>query len=149
MNVTNKLDWRDRLIERIERYNENGWNPVKNMIYLAHYDNVKFLEMYEKMLPKYKWSKNTKIAKTYELVKAGKIEEIIDGIFFRDDYLIAYFEENFVYIKFHTVPDRPLQVVMRSRGWWWSKPDRAWRTYLKRLDKEWIYTISKIYRRYL
>jgi len=42
-----------------------------------------------------------------------------------------------------------LIVALKSRGWWWNSRVDAWSTYLHKLDREWVGTISERYAAYL
>ena len=42
-----------------------------------------------------------------------------------------------------------LHVALKSRGWWWNSYQSAYSTYLDRVDKEWIATISTRYAQYI
>lgn len=44
---------------------------------------------------------------------------------------------------------RQLIVALKNRKWWWNAHKQAWSTYLNRLDKEWVSTISERYAKYL
>ena len=125
--VSESLYERDKgkkLISMIKWVDYHNSNPAKYLVDLAHYDKEKFLELYEQLLPKYHWRKNTRVAK-------------------------AYVEGDRVYIRFPIEPKRQLKVAMKSRGWWWNSREAAWSTYLDRLDKEWVSTISERYKEYL
>lgn len=150
--VSESLYERDKgkkLISMIKWVDYHNSNPAKYLVDLAHYDKKKFLELYEQLLPKYHWRKNTRVAKAYEGVKSGEIQEIKAEIFFQDENFKAYVEGDRAYIRFPIEPKRQLKVAMKSRGWWWNSREAAWSTYLDRLDKEWVSTISKRYKEYL
>lgn len=140
-----------KLLDMIEfcRKSDNPCDPKDYLAELALYDNQTFIRLYEEMYPEYKWRKNSTIAKLYQKSKAGEIKEIRKEVFFEDDNLTAYTEGDRVYIKFVMKPKRQLMVALKSRGYWWNSYAEAWSTYLKKLDKEWIATISVRYAQYI
>ncbi len=146
-----KDDKAKRLIETIEfcRKSDNPCNPTDYLAELALYDNQTFIRLYEEMYPEYKWRKNSTIAKLYQKSIAGELKEIRKEIFFEDDNFTAYTEGDRAYIKFVMRPKRQLHVALKSRGWWWNSYQSAYSTYLDRVDKEWIATISTRYAQYI
>lgn len=146
-----KDDKAKRLIETIEfcRKSDNPCNPTDHLAELALYDNQTFIRLYEEMYPEYKWRKNSTIAKLYQKSITGELKEIRKEIFFEDDNFTAYTEGDRAYIKFVMRPKRQLHVALKSRGWWWNSYQSAYSTYLDRVDKEWIATISTRYAQYI
>ena len=128
---------------------DNPCDPTPFLAELASYDNAEFIRLYEEMYPDYKWRKNSTIVKLYEASKAGKVKEIKKEVFFQDDNLTAYTEGDRAYIKFILKPKRQLIVAMKSRGWWWNSRKAAWSTYLDKLDREWVSSISTRYASYV
>ena len=149
--VKDNSDKAKRLIEMIEfcRKSDNPCNPTNDLAELALYDNQAFIRLYEEMYPEYKWRKNSTIAKLYQKSIAGELKEIRKEIFFEDDNFTAYTEGDRAYIKFVMRPKRQLHVALKSRGWWWNSYQSAYSTYLDRVDKEWIATISTRYAQYI
>ena len=149
--VKDNSDKVKRLVERIEfcRKSDNPCNPTNDLAELALYDNQTFIRLYEEMYPEYKWRKNSTIAKLYQKSIAGELKEIRKEIFFEDDNFTAYTEGDRAYIKFVMRPKRQLHVALKSRGWWWNSYQSAYSTYLDRVDKEWIATISTRYAQYI
>ena len=98
---------------------------------------------------KRKWRKNSNIYKLYQDSLKGEIKEIKKEIFFEDENLTAFIEGDRAYIKFIMKPRRQLIVALKSRKWWWNSCKKAWSTYLYKLDKEWIASISKKYAQYI
>lgn len=146
-----KDDKAKRLIEMIEfcRKSDNPCNPTNDLAELALYDNQAFIRLYEEMYPEYKWRKNSTIAKLYQKSIAGEIKEIRKEVFFEDENFTAYTESDRAYIKFVMRPKRQLHIALKSRGWWWNSYQSAYSTYLDRVDKEWIATISTRYADYI
>ena len=126
-----------------------GSNPTSYLIELATLDPKKFIFFYEKLFPKYKWRKNSTIAKLYALATEGKLKvpEIIE-IYSNADYT-AYEYKDRVFIKFMLKPQRQLIVALKSRGYWWNSHENAWSTYANKADHEWIKTISERYSKYI
>lgn len=141
----------ESLLKTIEfcRSSDNPCNPTDHLAELALYDNQTFIRLYEEMYPEYKWRKNSTIAKLYQKSITGELKEIRKEIFFEDDNFTAYTEGDRAYIKFVMRPKRQLHVALKSRGWWWNSYQSAYSTYLDRVDKEWIATISTRYAQYI
>ena len=53
------------------------------------------------------------------------------------------------YIKFVMKPRQQLIVALKSRKWRWNSYEEAWSTYLDKLDKEWVQSISTRYADYV
>ena len=116
---------------------------------LAFVNNEAFIKVYEKYNEVFKWRKNSNIYKLYQKSLNGEVVEIKKEIFFEDENLTAYTEGDRAYIKFIMRPQRQLIVALKSRKWWWNSTKKAWSTYLNKLDKEWISTISERYSKYI
>lgn len=146
-----KNDKAESLLEMIEfcRKEDNSGNLTCYLAALAWHDNQTFIRMYEELYPEYKWRKNSSIAKLYQKSLAGEIKEIRKEVFFEDENLTAYLERDRAYIKFTMRPKRQLHVALKSRGWWWNSYEKAYSTYLDRLDKEWVSAISSRYADYI
>ena len=69
-------------------------------------------------------------------------------IFTNEDYEV-FTEDDRVFIDFKLKPKRQLIVALKSRGYWWNAHKSAWSTYIKKLDKEWICSLSKNYEKYI
>ena len=128
---------------------ERGWDPRDYIVKIAKFNTKKFIELYEKYQPVYKWRKNTNIFKLYVAVLNGEVKEIKKEIIFEDENFTAYIEGDRAYIKFLMKCKQQLIFAMKKRGWWWNTHKGAWSTYLDRVDKEWISNISKQYEQYL
>ena len=128
---------------------ERGEDPREFLIKLAYLDNKKFLELYEKYYPKFKWRKSSIIFKVYAQSLNGEIQEIKKEVIYEDENFTAYTKGNRAYIKFPMRIQRQLIVALKSRKWWWNSNEKAWSTYLDRVDKEWISSISTRYAQYL
>lgn len=146
-----KNDKAEELIRRVEftKRSDNPCNPTNALSELALYDVKAFVEYYEELYPTYKWRKNSTIAKLYASAKAGTLKVIEKEVFFEDENLTAYTEGDRAYIKFLMKPKRQLIVALKSRGYWWNSYKSAWSTYLDKLDKEWVQTISNRYGQYI
>ena len=145
----NQEDNAKDIIKSIKRDIELGFNPTGEIMCLATVDNKKFIEVYEKLYPKYKWRKNSNIYKIYQASLNGEVKEIKKEIFYEDENLTAYIEGDRAYIRFPMKIQRQLIVALKSRKWWWNSHKGAWSTYLNRVDKEWVSTISERYAAYL
>ena len=137
------------LLQGIERLYELKLNPTNDIMKLAFINNDIFIKIYEKYNAVFKWRKNSNIYKLYEKSLKGEIQEIKKEIFFEDENLIAFTEGDRAYIKFIMKPQRQLIVALKSRKWWWNSHKNAWSTYLKKLDKEWVSSISDRYSNYI
>ena len=124
-------------------------DPTASLAELATVDNAKFIELFEAMVGKYRWRKNSTIYKLYLASKEGKVKEIRPEVFFENADLTAFTEGDRAYIRFTMKPARQLIVALKSRGWWWNSGKKAWSTYLNRLDKEWVAGISERYAKYV
>lgn len=148
-----KVDTNKREIEHeismIEFSVKNGWDPREYISVIAKYDTKKFIELYEKYQPVYKWRKNTNIFKLYMDVLNGDFKEIKKELIFEDENFEAYIEGDRAYIKFLMKCKQQLIYALKKRGWWWNTHKGAWSTYLNRVDKEWISSISERYSQYL
>lgn len=148
-----KIDTTKRDIEltmnMIDFCEERGFDPRDHLIKLAYLDNKKFIELYEKYYPKFKWRKNSIIFKVYQSSMNGEIKEITKEIIYEDENFTAYIEGDRAYIRFPMRIQRQLIVALKSRKWWWNSNKKAWSTYLDRVDKDWIKSISTRYSSYL
>ena len=148
-----KVDTTKRKIElimdKINFCDERGFDPRDHLIELAYLDNNKFLELYDKYYPKFKWRKNSIIFKVYAQSLNGEIEEIKKKIIYKDENFTAYIQGDRAYIKFPMKVQQQLIYALKKRGWWWNSHEKAWSTYLKRVDKPWISSISTKYAQYL
>lgn len=137
------------IVDGIERLIKLKLDPTKDIMSLANIDNKKFIELYEKYYPTFKWRKNSNIFKLYTVSLNGEVKEIKKEVFFEDENLTAYIEGDRAYIKFLMRIQRPLIVALKSRKWWWNSYKEAWSTYPNRVDKEWVSSISEKYSKYL
>lgn len=124
-------------------------NPTASLCELANKDPELFMEYYEKLHEKYRWRKNSVIAKLYAAGKEGKLANLNRQKFFEDENLVAYTMGDRAYIKFVMKPRQQLIVALKSRKWWWNSYEEAWSTYLNKLDKEWVQNISTRYADYV
>lgn len=145
---TNKKDM-ERELSLVKFCVERNWDPRDHIIKIAKFDSKKFIELYEKYQPVYKWRKNTNIFKLYVAVLNGEVQEVKKEVIFEDENFTAYIEGDRAYIKFLMKIQRPLIVALKSRKWWWNTHKGAWSTYLDRVDQEWIQSISERYEKYL
>ena len=137
------------IMNRIEFCEERGFDPRDHLIKLAYLDNKRFMELYEKYYPKFKWRKNSIIFKVYQSSMNGEVKEITQEIIYEDENFTAYIKGERAYIKFPMRIQRQLIVALKSRKWWWNSNEKAWSTYLDRVDKDWIESISTRYSSYL
>lgn len=143
-------DKTEGLLEDIEfRDQQPELDPANKLMELAFADNAKFIELFETMLPKYRWRKNSSIYKLYLRSKAGEVQEIHKEVVFEDDNLTAYKEGDRYYIKFVLRAKRQLHVALKSRGWWWNNYEQAYSTYVNRFDLDWVKSISERYAAYV
>lgn len=136
-------------IRGIDRLYKLGLDPTKDIMKLATIDNKTFIAIYEKYNPIFKWRKNSNIFKLYQASLNGEVKEIKKEVIYQDENFTAYIEGDRAYIKFLMRIQRPLIVALKSRKWWWNSNKGAWSTYLDRVDKEWIKSISERYEKYL
>jgi hypothetical protein len=120
-----------------------------NLAKLALINTAEFVRLYEQLQPKYKWRRNSNIYKLYARAAAGETLEIQREAIFEDANFTAYIEGDRAYIKFMLRPQRQLIVAIKSRKWWWNGYKNAWSTYLNRVDKDWIESISERYTAYI
>lgn len=138
------------LLRKIKFCDEHSaLDPTGELAELAMVNNSKFVEMFEEMLPKYKWRKNSNIYKLYIASKEGKVQEKKKEVVFEDENLTAYKYGDRYYIKFVLRVKRQLHVALKSRGWWWNANENAYSTYLDRFDIEWVKSISDRYSNYV
>ena len=117
------------IMNRIEFCEERGFDPREHLIELAYLDNKRFMELYEKYYPKFKWRKNSIIFKVYQSSMNGEIKEIRKEVIFEDENFTAYIEGDRAYIRFPMRIQRQLIVALKSRKWWWNSNKKAWSTY--------------------
>lgn len=103
-------------------------NPTASLCELANKDPELFMEYYEKLHEKYRWRKNSVIAKLYAAGKEGKLANLNRQKFFEDENLVAYTMGDRAYIKFVMKPRQQLIVALKSRKWWWNSYEEAWST---------------------
>ena len=161
-------DWLENLEEQVKRNNvennkaielinavnfakqpDNPFNPTTSLSELAFHDKDAFMKLYDELYPTYKWRKNSSIAKLYAQAKAGTLKVLKKEVFFEDENLTAYIYGDRAYIKFMMKPHRQLMVALKSRKWWWNSYENAWSTYLDKLDKDWVTSISERYAQYI
>lgn len=127
----------------------NNQDPKIYLQQLAKLDNQQFIKMFEKLNVRYKWRKNTTVYKLYQASLEGKVKETTKEVFFQDGNLTAYIENERAFIKFTLKPKRQLIVALKSRGWFWNAYEQAWSTFLTKLDKDWVRSISEKYVAYV
>lgn len=149
-SATREDDKVQRILETIEFCDQRPeLNPMGELAELAMLDNAKFIELFEKLQPKYRWRKNSNIYKLYLASKDGKVQEIKKEVVFQDDNFTAYKEGDRYYIKFVLRCKRQLHVALKSRGWWWNAYQEAYSTYPSKFDLEWVKGISENYEKYI
>lgn len=124
-------------------------DPTTQLVKLGMVDAAAFVEWYEKLRDKYRWRKNSNIAKLYQMAKDGTLKVAKRETFFEDANFTAYNYGDRAYIKFVMKPARQLIVALKSRGWWWNNHEDAWSTYPDRVDVEWVKSISERYAKYV
>ena len=108
------------------------------------------MEYYEKLHEKYRWRKNSVIAKLYYAAgKEGKLANLNRQKFFEDENLVAYTMGDRAYIKFVMKPRQQLIVALKSRKWWWNSYEEAWTHTSTSWTKEWVQSISTRYADYV
>lgn len=146
-----KADETEHRVERIRfldsRYPQT--NPTTELCKLATVDVKQFITLYEELLPKYKWRKNTVVAKLYAAACDGTLKIAEKEEIYSNGDFTAYKYGDRVYIKFTLKPQRQLIVALKSRGYWWNAYENAWSTYAEKADHEWIKTISERYGKYV
>lgn len=149
-NATKEDNKAARLIEMILFCDSRPeLDPTNKLAELAVLDNVKFIELFEKLNPKYNWRKNSTAYKLYQKSKAGEIQEIKKEVVFQDDNLTAYKEGDRYFINFTLKPKQQLIVALKSRKWWWNAYKKAWSTYESKFNLEWVENISTQYKAYV
>lgn len=160
-------DWFKELEEQVKRSSDNA-DEVKHLVEMielcdrrdelrpdSHLADLaviapdKFLELFEKHYPKYKWRKNSNLYKLYEAAKNGKLVANTRETFFEDANFTAYRYKDRAFIKFTMRPQRQLIVALKGRGWWWNSYEGAWSTYLNKVDEAWVAGISTQYAKYI
>lgn len=137
------------IVGRIKRLMQLESDPTKDIMSLATIDNKKFIEIYEQLQPKYNWRKNSNIYKLYQASINGEVKEIEKEVIFEDENFRAYFEGDRAYIKFSMRCKQQLIYALKKKGWWWNTHKGAWSTYLDKVNKDWIASISQKYEDYL
>lgn len=139
------------LYEKIKfcRKTDPSYDPAKDLEKLAYRENKLFIRLYKRFYKQYQWRQNSTVAKLYEKSLAGEIKEIKKEVFYEDVNFIAYTEANRAYIKFLMRPKRQLVLALERRGWWWNSYQRAWSTYVNRVDEKWVSEISTRYDLYI
>lgn len=138
------------LLKEIEWYHtQDMYAPTKELIELATVDNKKFIELFENLLDRYRWRKNSNIYKLYVQSKAGEVQEVNRETVFKDDNLIAYKDGDRYYLEFVTRPKQQVIYALKSRKWWWNAGKKAWSTYLHKFDLEWVSNITHQYEKYI
>lgn len=144
-----KKDKTKESLAGIERLCELKLNPTNEIMQLAFINNKVFIETYEKYNETFKWRKNSNIYKIYQQSLKGEVQEIKKEIFFEDKNFVAFTEGDRAFIKFIMKPKRQLIVALKSRKWFWNSRKGAWSTYLSKLDKKWVSSISDRYAQYI
>lgn len=139
----------DNIMRMIKFCDERNEDPRDYLIKLAYLDNKKFIELYDKYYQTFKWRKNSIIFKVYAQSLNGEIKEIKQEVIYEDENFTAYIKGDRAYIKFYMKVQQQLIYALKKKGWWWNSNEKAWSTYLKRVDKEWISSISTRYAQYL
>lgn len=143
------IDKAKELLLGIKRIYDLKLDPTNDIMKLAFLNNEIFIKTYEKYNETFKWRKNSNIYKLYQQSLKGEVKEIKKEIFYEDENFSAFTEGDRAYIKFVMKPQRQLIVALKSRKWWWNSYKQAWSTYLNKLDKEWVSTISERYEKYV
>ena len=146
-----KADEVEHLVESIKfldsRYPQT--NPTVRLCELATVDKDRFIALYEELQPKYKWRKNTVVAKLYAAACDGTLKIAQKEEIYGNADFTAYKYGDRVFIKFMLKPQRQLIVALKSRGFWWNANEGAWSTYAEKADHDWIKTISERYGKYI
>lgn len=137
------------IVDRIERLMELKLDPTTYIMRLANIDNKKFIELYEKYYPIFRWRKNSNIYKLYQASLAGEVKENTRKVIYEDENFVCYIEGDRAYARFTMKIQRQLLVAFKNRGWWWNSHKKALSTYPSRVNKEWIETISTQYAKYI
>lgn len=146
----NQVDEVQCLVEMAEFCDSRSeLRPDSSLMKLATLDKDKFIELFERMQPKYKWRKNSNLYKLYAAAKDGTLKVIRKEVFYENADFTAYRKGDRAYIKFVIKPARQLIVALKSRGWWWNNHEDAWSTYLNKVDEEWVKEISTRYAKYV
>ena len=124
-----------------------GFSVTNDWRKLAEISKEDFKKTYETLNEKYPFKKNSVAYKLYH--DLDNVQEKEKDAFYDCADYVAYTEGDRAYIKFTLRPKRQLIVALKSRGWWWNNHENAWSTYLDRLDKEWVCSISEKYKAYI
>lgn len=144
---SNGNDESEQLKERIKWLFAEGLNANIEFAKLAEINKEEFKKLFEKLNAQKPFRKNSVIYKLYANI--DNIEEKKKKVIFENANFIAYTEGGRGYIKFVMCPKRQLIVALKSRGWWWNAYKNAWSTYEKKVDAEWIKSISERYADYI
>lgn len=136
----------ERLKEKIKWLLAEGLKANAECAKLAEINKEEFKKLFEELNAQKPFRKNTVIYKLYANI--DNIEEKKKIIFENADFT-AYTEGGRGYIKFVMRPKRQLIVALKSRGRWWNSYKNAWSTYEKKVDTEWIKSISERYADYI
>lgn len=137
----------ESLVEKITWCVSDGFSVTDEWKKLAKISKDDFKKLYENLNEKYPFKKNTVAYKLYH--NLGEVIEQKKEIICDNADYTAYTEGNRAYIRFTLRPKRQLIVALKSRGWWWNSRENAWSTYLDRVDKEWVSSISEKYSKYI
>lgn len=124
-----------------------GFSVANDWKKLAEISKEDFKKTYETLNEKYPFKKNSVAYKLYH--DLDSVQEKKKEVFHDCADYTAYTEGDRAYIKFTLKPKRQLIVALKSRGWWWNTHENAWSTYLNKLDKEWVSSISEKYEKYV
>lgn len=95
-------------------------NPTASLCELANKDPELFMEYYEKLHEKYRWRKNSVIAKLYAAGKEGKLANLNRQKFFEDENFVASKStaqtESLSTTTFSTAPDSSMRSPQRLHG---------------------------------
>jgi len=143
----NRLSRISSLIQAITWGVSGGYNVTNDWRKLAEISKEDFKKTYETLNEKYPFKKSTVAYKLYH--DLDNVQEKKKDAFYDNADYEAYTEGDRAYIKFTLKPKRQLIIALKSRGWWWNAHENAWSTYLDKLDKEWVCSISERYKDYI
>ena len=144
---SNEYDESEQLKKEIKWLFDEGLNANVEFAKLAEINKEEFKKLFEELNAQKPFRKNAVIYKLYTNIE--NIEEKKKKVIFENADFTAYTEGGRGYIKFVMRPKRQLIVALKSRGWWWNSYKNAWSTYEKKVDTEWIKTISERYADYI
>lgn len=96
-----------------------------------------------------KYRKNSNLYKIYAKLKNDEPVWSEKELIFKNEDYEAFIEDDRVFINFILKPKRQLIVALKSRGYWWNARKECWSTYINKLDKEWICSLSESYSKYI